>query len=507
MSWSDATVSDAMSDASPVIKACVNASIANATSFFGHRTPWIKQLQILTYTLTPQDLYFATLEETPSFITQPVPLVMVCMILEAIILLFMGRKDDVRVNNYVTNFTSTALQDSFTNFIFRGAELFAYIWVYDNFRLFTMPWDSFYTYVFAMLAVDYFAYWWHRGSHEIALFWAAHEFHHNSEDFNLGVAMRLSYAMRLYKWLFYLPTAIMGLPVSTMWAHAQVGLVFNGFSHFTMVPPLGTVIPVLGDIIEFIFVTPTHHRIHHAMNEYAIDKNYGNVFIIWDRMHGTFVGEKEGEEISYGSLTPLETTSGIQLQNAPFQHLWEKIQSMDTFGDKVRAVFYGPGWFPDRPRLGLREELPDMRGRPKWEMKMPRWFQLYLLVNSLAVFALYIDEANRVKELSDHFKLFCFLNIYCSFWTLGALYDYEKRGIWMELVRLLVFFGCQSFFSIPLIVAPKTYKLSLIIASLDVILFPFVAKHVLNRIASGPSDQELYMKTLERLKYIQPKSK
>lgn len=507
MAWSDAMSAgdDAVVDATFNATACANASAVAEMTLLGPKTPWLKQLQILTYSLSPQELYIPSLQETPDFFIKPLPLVLVLMVFEAICKCWMGRKEEVQLNNYVVNFNTTAVLDSFTLLMFRGAELVLYNIVYDNFRIFTLPWDSFYTYVFAFIFVDYCAYWYHRESHEIALLWASHEYHHNSEDLNLSVAMRLPFTLRFFKWIFNMPMALIGLPVQTMFAHTQLGFIYNGLNHLSVVPSIGKMFPYVGDVFEYFFVTPKHHRVHHAMNEYAIDTNYGNVLIIFDRIHGTFAEERLDEKLSYGTLTPLDTSSVIQLQHAPFEALWWKAQSMDKFTDKVKTFFYGPGWFPGRPRLGLKEELPDMRGRPKWEVKQPLWVSLYLLMNGVAVFAQYLDKLGTYKVLSDQYKYCVFANIYFSYWALGGLYDYKKWAIWMELLRIVGFLGVQTLSSYPLVVVPHFYTLTLFIACLSLLIFPFVAKHVTERIVSGPSDQELYQKKLERFKYVKPK--
>lgn len=107
--------------------------------------------------------------------------------------------------------------------------------------------------------------------------------------------------------------------------------------------------------------------------------------------------------------------------------------------------------------------------------------------------------------MSDGYKFYYFVNIYFGYYALGGLYDYKKRSVWLEPIRIISFLGLQTVSSYPLIINPMFFKPTLIIACLDVFLFPFVAKHVLSRIASGPSDQEIYMKRLERLKYVKPK--
>ncbi|KAG0694340.1 Alkylglycerol monooxygenase [Chionoecetes opilio] len=118
--------------------------------------------------------------------------------------------------------------------------------------------------------------------------WAAHYFHHSSEDFNLSVATRLSITMRPFKWMYFLPLALLGLSPS---AEANEALTKTH-----------KLLPGLGHIVEYVMVTPSHHRVHHGANRYCIDKNYGMALIIWDRVFGTFAEEREHEQIVYGTI-------------------------------------------------------------------------------------------------------------------------------------------------------------------------------------------------------------
>ena len=203
-----------------------------------------------------------------------------------------------------------------------------YIWIHERYKLsFYLPWNSALTYWITFLGVDFGYYWIHRLAHgnnhrylvcivfsfsrslEVNLFWATHQTHHSAENYNLSTAFRQGVFQPFFAWVFYLPLAFI-VPPQIFLVHAQMNLLFQFWVHTEVISSLGP--------LELIFNTPSHHRVHHGRNPYCIDKNYGGVLIVWDRLFGTFAAERKGEEIAYGlvyssvSFDPLK----IQVINA-----------------------------------------------------------------------------------------------------------------------------------------------------------------------------------------------
>ena len=142
-------------------------------------------------------------------------------------------------------------------------------------------------------------YWQHRLSHERTLLWASHVVHHQSEDYNLGTALRQTSTSFLFAWIFYVPMFLLGVPFDVFVTIAAVNLVYQFWVHTEHVGKLG--------FLETFLVTPSNHRVHHACNKRYIDANYGGVFILWDRLFGTFVDETVLEKPIYGTLKPLRS--------------------------------------------------------------------------------------------------------------------------------------------------------------------------------------------------------
>ncbi|CAF1688914.1 unnamed protein product, partial [Adineta ricciae] len=185
----------------------------------------------------------------------------------------------------------------------------SYIWVYNNVHIFPrLPWNSPITYWVTFLGMDFGYYWFHRAAHEVNLFWASHQTHHSAENYNLSTALRQGVLQSYCSWIFYLPLALF-VPPQIFLIHSQMNLLYQFWIHTDIISNLGP--------FEYILNTPSHHRVHHGRNPYCIDKNYAGVFIVWDRLFGTFAAERENEQIAYGLIHPISTFDPIETQVIP----------------------------------------------------------------------------------------------------------------------------------------------------------------------------------------------
>ncbi|MFT4595538.1 MAG: alkylglycerol monooxygenase, partial [Psychroserpens sp.] len=166
---------------------------------------------------------------------------------------------------------------------------FGYLFIYENARIFDLEHTTL-NIVLLVLGVDFFYYWFHRASHQINFLWAAHIVHHQSEDYNLSVALRQSWIQGWFSWTFYLPLAFIGFNPEIAFPIIAFNTLYQFWIHTTTIKSLGP--------LEWIFNTPSHHRVHHGSNPKYIDKNHAGSLIIWDRMFGTF--KQEEDEPVYG---------------------------------------------------------------------------------------------------------------------------------------------------------------------------------------------------------------
>lgn len=206
---------------------------------------------------------------------------------------------------------------------------------------------NWYTFIACYIVTDFLVYCYHRFVHEARVGWAAHEVHHSSQKFNLGAtAFRQSFAEPFIEPFFFVPAALMGFdPVMTLVA-LEVNLIYMFWVHMRRVGKLHP-------IIEFIFSTPSHHRVHHANNIPYLDKNYGGTFIIWDRLFGSFAEEKE--EPVFGILEQLNHDNPVKASLHTWRDLARDIWRAKGWRNKIAYLFMPPGWAPDGKGLTTRQ--------------------------------------------------------------------------------------------------------------------------------------------------------
>ncbi len=204
-----------------------------------------------------------------------------------------------------------------------------------------------------LLAEDFLYYWLHRFDHEVRLFWAVHVTHHSSQDLNFSVGFRSSVFEPLYRFVYFLPLSFLGfrpLDIVFMYSATQI---WGTFVHTEIINKLGW--------LEYVLVTPSHHRVHHASNIRYLDKNMGMFLIIWDKLFGTFQEELPAdkyEPIKYGLVTNIEKPTAVNLVFHEWQSLWKDVCRKDiSLRTKLNYLFRAPGWSHDGSRLTSRQLL------------------------------------------------------------------------------------------------------------------------------------------------------
>ncbi len=187
--------------------------------------------------------------------------------------------------------------------------------------------------VLAFVVIDFLRYWAHRWGHEWRMFWATHVTHHSSENYNFSVSFRLSWTQHI-KFVFYIPAIMLGFHPVIFFIANQLEVLYQFWIHTELIRKLPAP-------IEFIFVTPSHHRVHHGRNPKYIDKNYGSTFIIWDRIFGTF--QKEEEQVDYGITTPPNSYNPVYLNFHEWKAIFQDLKKARRAGDVVKILFGYPG--------------------------------------------------------------------------------------------------------------------------------------------------------------------
>jgi alkylglycerol monooxygenase len=221
-----------------------------------------------------------------------------------------------------------------------------YVWLYEITPL-KMPLNAWWAWVILFVVDDFLYYWFHRISHESRLFWNFHVVHHSSEKYNLSVAVRQSWFSGVAHWVFYLPLALLGFP---LWAY----LTMHGFNLLYQFWIHTELIDKLPKPIEYVFNTPSHHRVHHGVNSQYQDKNYSGVLMLWDRMFGTF--EPEAEKVSYGITTPLNSYNWLWINSHGWVELWSTIKEEKTLAGKLRCIYGSPNMYSN---VAMRAQKPS----------------------------------------------------------------------------------------------------------------------------------------------------
>jgi len=240
-----------------------------------------------------------------------------------------------------------------------------------------MPW------VVAFVLYDLCYYCAHRCGHTVALFWAAHVVHHQSEDYNLSTALRQTSSGFLFGWIFYLPLFLIGIPAEVVVVVGALNLVYQFWVHTEHVPELGA--------LEYVFVTPSNHRVHHAQNDCYLDKNFGGVFIVWDRLFGSYQRELPSEACIYGITSPLRSWSPLTAWLHVYRDMLLDIWHADNWRDRLRVPFAHPAWQPKASAKQVPRDKADLEQFEKHDPKLAGFRQLSafctLIVLTLLLFA------------------------------------------------------------------------------------------------------------------------
>ncbi|WP_339715578.1 sterol desaturase family protein [uncultured Kriegella sp.] len=291
----------------------------------------------------------------------------------------------------------------------------------------------------AFIVIDFAGYWNHRLSHKINFFWNQHVIHHSSEEFNLACALRQSISNLIgYFPILLIPAALVGVPNEVIAVLAPIHLFAQFWYHTQHIGKMGW--------LEYIIVTPSQHRVHHAINPEYIDKNLGQILCIWDRWFGTFQEELDAVPPQYGVLKPAATWNPVHIN---FQHLWRLVQDAwrtKRYWDKIRIWFMPTGWRP----ADVKEQYPvavitDVYGFERYKTPSSFMFKAYIIFQMLATTMLLLFMFFNFTAIGFDglllFGAFVFMGIY----GYTSLMDRKSYAIWIEMGRGLLGIGLILF--------------------------------------------------------------
>jgi len=301
--------------------------------------------------------------------------------------------------------------------------------VYDRFALFSIS-NVWWVWLLLLLLTDLVWYWYHRLGHEVNLLWGAHIVHHQSEEFNYTVSARITVIQAAIRNLFWCVLPLAGFHPNMVMG---VLIIHGGYSFFTH-----TQLIRAPKWLEYILVTPSIHGVHHASNEKYLNKNYGDFFVFWDKLFGTF--QKEEEKPVYGLTHPLNSYSFLWQHFHYYMEIFEACRRSKGLKSKLKIIFGDPSTLDQDIRVSLEKKFLPHKYSVLSHKKFNTYLNLQIFVSALLLFFFTYFFLN----LSSADKVFCSLFILVTLINCGALLDQRRWIYYLEIVRLLILFGYIS---------------------------------------------------------------
>ncbi|MCM2254423.1 MAG: sterol desaturase family protein [Vicinamibacteria bacterium] len=334
------------------------------------------------------------------------------------------RREVYRLNDSVADLSCGVLDQVLD--VFTKTVLFAgYLWLHANYRLFDVSADAAWAWLTCFVGIDFLYYWFHRMSHEVNAFWAAHVVHHQSEEYNLTVALRQGALQGSFSWIFYLPLALVGFPPAMFLTLSSFNTLYQFWIHTRLIGRMGP--------FEWVFNTPSHHRVHHARNPKYIDRNHGGTLIVWDRLFGTFVAE--ADEPVYGITTPLRSWNPVTANLATWVDLFGKASRASRWSDRLRLFVARPGWQP--AELGGFQPPPEIDpSERKFDPEVARPVATYVFVQFTLLLLAAGVYFNRQQALPFPALAAGAALIVAAIVAAAGLLERQPWAPWLEAARL-----------------------------------------------------------------------
>lgn len=298
---------------------------------------------------------FMQIPDIPNLIHYAIPVFIVTIIVE-VLLTVKVKLEDYEFKDAATSITM-GLGNVFVGLLTKGLIFGAFMFLYQ-YRVFTLPF-AWWSWIILLFAEDFVYYWNHRIAHESRLFWASHVVHHSSTKYNLSTALRQTWTGSFYTFIFWLPLVFIGFHPLMVITQMSISLLYQYWIHTELINKMP-------NWFEAIFNTPSHHRVHHATNPQYLDRNHAGIFIIWDKLFGTF--EPEIEKPVYGLVTNINTHNPIKVAFIEWYNMFTDVFKSNTgIGKKLLYFFKPPGWKHD----GTGKLSTDLRR--EWEENNKRF--------------------------------------------------------------------------------------------------------------------------------------
>lgn len=310
------------------------------------------------------------------YVALAIPFFFLLIGVEIVALRLRGIRGAYRFSDSITNLSCGVGQQALEPF-FKGVALWPYAWIWSHARLWSVSPQSPLAWVGVLLGVDLAYYVFHRACHRVGFLWAIHVVHHQSEEYNLSVALRQPWLQILVSPFFYLPLAIAGVPPVMLLGAITIDTLYQFWIHTRAIGRMGP--------LEWILNTPSHHRVHHGIDPEYLDKNYAGIFILWDRLFGTF--EPERREPVYGTVKVTPSYNPVWVNACAWVDLAAASRRTRSFIDKVRVWLAPPEWRPADLGGRAQRRRADPDAHPRYDPRAPKLVQAYVGAGFMVVAA------------------------------------------------------------------------------------------------------------------------
>tara|TARA_Y100000590_G_scaffold467247_1_gene645541 strand:- start:247 stop:1476 length:1230 start_codon:yes stop_codon:yes gene_type:complete len=312
-----------------------------------------------------------------------------------------------------------------------GFILISYSWLVEHLTIYKLE-PVWLAVVIAFIVKDFSGYWIHRMDHRINVFWNRHVVHHSSEEFNLSCALRQSISDTVrFGAIFMVPAAFLGIPAYIFVVIGPIHLFMQFWYHTRLIDKLGW--------LENIIVTPSHHRVHHAINPEYLDKNYSQIFIIWDKLFGSFQSELPDVKPVYGILRPAKTWNPVVIN---FKHIWQLIKDAvrtERVWDKIRIWFMPTGWRPDDVKLKhpvktIEDPYEQVKYKTENSISLIYWSCIQMSVGLALMFHLLVLSSSVSTPPALLYALFLVVHVFAY----TSLLDKRNYGMYFEGIKFIL---------------------------------------------------------------------
>ncbi len=377
------------------------------------------------------------MKEYAAVLVIAMPLFLALILIEKLYGYYKG-EDTAPIMDSVSSISSGII-NSLKDVLGLSVTLLSYEWMSQHLALFQQE-ITITSIIIAFIAIDFYGYWSHRLAHQINFLWNKHAIHHSSEEFNLSCALRQSISSFVNLFTFLLiPAAILGVPAKVIAITLPIHLFLQFWYHTKHIKKLG--------FLEQIIVTPSHHRVHHAINPEYMDKNHGQIFIFWDKLFGTYQEELDSVPAVFGITRPAQTWNPFRIN---FQHLWLLISDAwraENWKDRFTIWFKPTGWRPEN----FEEKYPVTKISNVYSFNkygtqhsniLIYWSAIQMFVTLGLVSYLYLSIAQMELQNIFIYGTFIFISVY----SYTELMDTNNYSLFWESVRFVFGIGIISYF-------------------------------------------------------------